>query len=55
MSFGLPEDHAKMMSTLDIAVKHGAEERSSDAVLALTGKMPKKFRELAEELKSAWL
>lgn len=54
-SFGMPPDYSQMMSAMDISVKHGTEERSSDSVLALTGKKPKLLRDWAEASKSAWL
>jgi festuclavine dehydrogenase len=52
--FGMPEDYSRMMSAMDTAIKHGAEERTNDAVLALTGKKPRAFREWAEASKGVW-
>jgi hypothetical protein len=54
-SFGVPEDYSRMMSSLDTAIKHGSEDRTNDVVLALTGKLPKTFKDWAESSKAVWL
>lgn len=54
-AFGMPEDYSQMMSAMDTSIKHGMEERSSDCVLALTGKQPRLMRDWAEASKAAWL
>ena len=54
MANGIPEEYAKVLAALDIAIKNGAEDHTSDVVLALTGKKPKTFREFAEASKAAW-
>ncbi len=53
-SAGMPKDYAELMSALDTSIKHGAEDRTNDVVLSLTGRQPKKFRDFAESVKSVW-
>lgn len=54
MANGIPENYAKVLASLDIAIKNGAEDRTGDVVLALTGKEPGTFRAFAEASKAAW-
>ncbi|KAK3341093.1 hypothetical protein B0T25DRAFT_509932 [Lasiosphaeria hispida] len=53
-SLGMPENYARMMSSLDNAIKVGSENRVNDVVLSVTGRAPKPFREFAESVKSVW-
>lgn len=53
-AFGIPEEYAQMMSAMDTAIKFGAENRTNDGVLAITGKAPRKFRDFAESAKEVW-
>ena len=46
-SGGLPEAMAKVMGYLDAAIASGIEDRTTDAVLGLTGAPPRTFREFA--------
>ncbi|KAL2262362.1 hypothetical protein VTK26DRAFT_1587 [Humicola hyalothermophila] len=52
--FGMSEDYARMMSALDTAIKYGAENRTNDGILAVTGAAPKEFRAFAESVKEVW-
>lgn len=54
ISNGIPEDYAKVLAALDIAIKNGAEDRTGDVVLALTGKEARRFRSFAEASKAVW-
>ncbi|KAK4449361.1 hypothetical protein QBC34DRAFT_405744 [Podospora aff. communis PSN243] len=53
-SFGMPESFANMLSSMDTAIKFGAENRTNDVVLSITGVPPKSFRKYAESVKSVW-
>ncbi|KAK3310647.1 uncharacterized protein B0T15DRAFT_564552 [Chaetomium strumarium] len=53
-SFGMPEDYSRMMSALDISIKNGAENRTNDVILAVTGSAPRKFKDFAESAKEVW-
>jgi len=53
-SFGMPENYANMLHSLDTAVKFGAENRTNDVVLSMTGIKPGRFLEMAEAVKSVW-
>ena len=53
-SFGMPEDYSKLMSAMDTTVKNGAENRTNDAILAVTGSAPKKFKDFALSVKDVW-
>jgi festuclavine dehydrogenase len=53
-SFGMPEPFANMLSSMDTAVKFGAENQTNDIVLSITGVPPKPFREYAKSVKSVW-
>lgn len=53
--FGLPEEYAAMLSAMDTSIKFGAEDRTNDVILAVTGAAPKKFKAYAESAKAAWL
>jgi uncharacterized protein YbjT (DUF2867 family) len=52
--FGMPENYAKMMSAMDTSIKFGAENRTNDVILAVTGAAPRKFRDFAESVKAVW-
>ncbi len=48
MSGGLPPAMAKVLAGLDAAIASGIEDRTTDAVLRLTGAAPRTFREFAQ-------
>ncbi|KAK0667621.1 hypothetical protein QBC41DRAFT_323667 [Cercophora samala] len=52
--FGMPEEYARMMSSMDTAIKFGAENRTNDVVFSVTGTAPKKFRDYAMSVKDVW-
>lgn len=52
---GLPAEYAKIMGQMDTGIKHGAEERESNTVEALTGRKPRTFREYVIAEKASWL
>lgn len=54
-SLGVVADYATALAMMDVAIKHGAEEKLDDVVLSVTGKNPRTFREFAEENKELWL
>lgn len=54
-SFGCSEEHSRLMSSLDTAIKYGMENRTNDVVLSMTGNKPKSFREYAESVKEIWV
>ena len=43
-----------MMSAMDTAIKFGAENRTNDGILAITGTAPRKFRDFAGSVKDVW-
>lgn len=53
-AFGMAEHSAILMSAMDTSVKFGAEDRTNDVVLAMTGAAPKRFRDFAESIKDVW-
>lgn len=53
--FGMPRDYARMMSSLDTDIKHGAENRTNNLIEEVTGKPPRKFRDVAEQYKHVWI
>jgi len=53
-SFGMPEHYANMLSSMDTAIKFGAENRTNDVVMSITGAAPRPFREYAQSVKSVW-
>ncbi|KAK0731149.1 hypothetical protein B0H67DRAFT_597086 [Lasiosphaeris hirsuta] len=53
-SLGMPENYARMMSSLDTAIEVGSENRVNDVVPSVTGCAPRPFREFAESVKSVW-
>ncbi|KAK0631909.1 hypothetical protein B0T14DRAFT_532502 [Immersiella caudata] len=53
-SYGMPEPYANMLSSMDTSIKFGAENRTNDVVLSITGVPPKPFREYAKSVKSVW-
>ena len=50
-AFGMAEAYAAMMAAMDTSVKFGAEDRTNDVVLTLTGTTPKKFWDFAQSAK----
>ena len=40
ITWGIPEDYAKVLAQLDTAIKEGQEERVNDIVMNVTGKAP---------------
>ncbi|KAK1832820.1 hypothetical protein QBC39DRAFT_347552, partial [Podospora conica] len=52
--FGMPENYANMLHSLDTAVKFGSENRTNDVVLSMTGVAPRRFLEMAQAVKSVW-
>ncbi|KAF5522791.1 Festuclavine synthase II [Colletotrichum aenigma] len=55
VNYGLPQDYAEMMGAMDTNIKNGSENRTNSVVLALTGKQPRKFRDVAKELRNVWV
>ncbi|KAL1836888.1 hypothetical protein VTJ49DRAFT_4530 [Mycothermus thermophilus] len=53
-AFGMPEDYARLLGAMETAVKFGAEERTNDAVLAMTGAAPRRFRDFARSVREVW-
>ncbi|KAL2270207.1 hypothetical protein VTJ83DRAFT_2391 [Remersonia thermophila] len=53
-AFGMPEDYARLLGAMETAVKFGVEERTNDAVLAMTGAAPRRFRDFARSMKEVW-
>ena len=51
---GLPERTAKILTSLDLAIAAGAEDRTTDAIEALTGKPPMTFEAFANANAGAW-
>ncbi|KAI8182774.1 glycoside hydrolase family 2 [Colletotrichum sp. SAR 10_86] len=54
VNYGLPQDYAEMMGAMDTNIKNGSENRTNSVVLAVTGKQPRKFRDVAKELRNVW-
>lgn len=52
--FGMPEDYARMLSAMDTSIKFGAENRTNDVILAVTGAPPRKFTDFAKSVKEIW-
>ncbi|KAJ3952206.1 hypothetical protein N0V92_011366 [Colletotrichum tropicale] len=55
VNYGLPQDYAEMMGAMDTNIKNGSENRTNSVVLAVTGKQPRKFRDVAKELRNVWV
>lgn len=55
VNYGLPQDYAEMMGAMDTNIKNGSENRTNSVVPALTGKQPRKFRDVAKELRNVWV
>jgi festuclavine dehydrogenase len=53
-AYGMPEDYARLLGAMETAVKFGAEERTNDAVLAMTGTAPRRFRDFAAAMRDVW-
>ncbi|KAF6811525.1 ergot alkaloid biosynthetic protein a [Colletotrichum sojae] len=51
---GMPRGYAELMGAMDTDIKNGSENRNNSVVLALTGRQPRSFRDVAEEVKNAW-
>lgn len=51
---GLPAGYAETLSQLDEIIRAGAEDRTTDAVLRLTGREPTSFRRFAESNRYLW-
>ncbi len=45
MSFGIPDDYARLLAQLDTAIKDGAEERLNSVILEVTGRAPRRFED----------
>lgn len=54
-SLGVPADYATALAMMDVAIKHGSEEKLDNVVLGVTGKNPRTFRGFAEDNKKLWL
>lgn len=54
MSLGLPRGYAETLSHLDEIIRADAEDRTTDAVLRLTGQAPTRFRTFAESNSHLW-
>lgn len=52
---GLPSDYAEFLLMILDHLKHGAAERVTDAVYAITGKAPIAFEAYARDHRSAWV
>ncbi|KAJ0267826.1 hypothetical protein COL940_013983 [Colletotrichum noveboracense] len=55
VNYGLPQDYAEMMGAMDTNIKNRSENRTNSVVLALTGKQPRKFRDVAKKLRNVWV
>ncbi|XXH05973.1 hypothetical protein Hte_012417 [Hypoxylon texense] len=54
--FGIPAEYAGVLAAMETAIKHGSEEKHvSDAVEAVTGREPRRFRDFVEANKSVWM
>lgn len=51
---GLPADFARALAAMDAAIAGGAEDRVSDVVQTVTGRMPTPFRAFAGREAAAW-
>ena len=51
---GLPGEYAAMLASMDTAIAHGAEDRTTDAVLRVTGQAPQSFASFAHDSVAAW-
>ncbi|MEU0808343.1 NAD(P)H-binding protein [Streptomyces sp. NPDC005970] len=51
---GYPKEFAAMLAGLDENIRHGAEDRTTDTVLRVTGRAPRSFRDFAAEHRAVW-
>ncbi|MFD8862826.1 NAD(P)H-binding protein [Streptomyces sp. NPDC059590] len=51
---GYPKEFAAMLAGLDEDIRRGAEDRTTDTVLRVTGRAPRSFRDFAVEHRAAW-
>lgn len=54
VALGLEESYAKILAGMDTAIAHGAEDRTTDTVLRVTGWAPQTFAEFASDSFVAW-
>ena len=54
MKLGLPEDYARLLSSLELATAGGAEEGLNDTVERVTGRPPQKFDAWVQQNKTIW-
>lgn len=55
ISFGMPQDFATVLASFDEQIAKGSEAELDDAVLKVTGRPPKSFREFALENRDKWI
>lgn len=54
IALGMEESYAQLLAGLDTAIAHGAEDRTADTVLRLTGHAPKSLATFASESVATW-
>ena len=54
IALGMEESYAHLLAGLDTAISHGAEDRTSDSVLRLTGRAPQNLADFAGASVAAW-
>ncbi|WP_313803232.1 ergot alkaloid biosynthesis protein [Sphingobium sp.] len=52
--FGLEPAYAQILAGMDQTIANGAEDRTTDAVEKVTGRMPKSLRQFAQENAAVW-
>ncbi|KAF3017887.1 hypothetical protein E8E14_012980 [Neopestalotiopsis sp. 37M] len=53
-SFGVPQEYADVLATLDTNIKNGGEDRMNDVVSSVTGQSPRSFEDFVEKNKAVW-
>ncbi|WP_421111360.1 NAD(P)H-binding protein [Streptomyces sp. NEAU-S77] len=51
---GMPREFAAVLAGLDEDIRGGAEDRTTDTVLRVTGREPRSFRDFAKAHRAAW-
>lgn len=54
-AIGIPSGFAQALSGMDGAIAHGAEDRVTDTVRAVTGRKPKAFAEFVQDNRARWV
>jgi festuclavine dehydrogenase len=52
---GIPHDYAEMLTNLDVAISHGAEDAMNTVVEDITGRKPQALVDFVKNNREVWL